>query len=34
MKAVGFGDEKPLVENTTPENKKKNRRTEFTILTK
>lgn len=34
MKAVGFGDEKPLAENTTPENKKKNRRTEFTILTK
>lgn len=28
----GYGDTKPLVPNTSPENKKKNRRTEFTII--
>jgi cytochrome c oxidase subunit II len=32
MKAVGFGDTKPLAANDTPENKAKNRRTEFKIL--
>jgi cytochrome c oxidase subunit II len=32
LKAVGFGDTKPLVANDTPENKAKNRRTEFKIL--
>ncbi|MEO0041076.1 MAG: hypothetical protein RL329_524 [Bacteroidota bacterium] len=34
MNAMGYGDAKPLVPNTTPENKQKNRRTEFKILTK
>jgi cytochrome c oxidase subunit II len=32
LKAVGFGDTKPLVANDTPANKAKNRRTEFKIL--
>jgi cytochrome c oxidase subunit II len=32
LKAVGFGDSKPLAANDTPENKAKNRRTEFKIL--
>jgi cytochrome c oxidase subunit II len=32
MKAVGFGDTKPLVANDSPANKSKNRRTEFKIL--
>jgi cytochrome c oxidase subunit II len=32
LKAVGFGDTKPLVANDTPVNKAKNRRTEFKIL--
>jgi OmpA-OmpF porin, OOP family len=32
MTAVGFGDAQPLVANDTPENKAKNRRTEFKIL--
>ncbi len=31
MKFKGYGESKPLVPNTTPENRKKNRRTEFTI---
>jgi cytochrome c oxidase subunit 2 len=34
MESKGFGDEKPLVPNTSAENKQKNRRTEFKILTK
>ncbi len=32
LKAVGFGDTKPLVANDTPVNKAKNRRTELKIL--
>jgi cytochrome c oxidase subunit II len=32
MTGVGFGDTKPIAENDTPENKAKNRRTEFKIL--
>jgi outer membrane protein OmpA-like peptidoglycan-associated protein len=32
MTGVGFGDTKPVAENDTPENKAKNRRTEFKIL--
>jgi outer membrane protein OmpA-like peptidoglycan-associated protein len=34
MESQGFGDEKPLVPNTSADNKQKNRRTEFKILTK
>jgi cytochrome c oxidase subunit II len=34
MTATGYGDTKPLVPNDTDENKAKNRRTEFKILTK
>jgi outer membrane protein OmpA-like peptidoglycan-associated protein len=30
--AVGFGKDKPIVENDTPENKEKNRRVEFLIV--
>lgn len=30
--AIGFGEEKPIVANDTPENKAKNRRTEYKIL--
>lgn len=30
--AVGFGEDKPLVENDSPENKEKNRRVEFIIV--
>jgi cytochrome c oxidase subunit II len=33
LKARGYGDTKPLVPNDSPENRAKNRRTEFTILT-
>ena len=33
LKARGYGDTKPLAPNDTEENKAKNRRTEFTILT-
>jgi cytochrome c oxidase subunit 2 len=32
LKAVGYGDSKPSAPNDTPENRAKNRRTEFTIL--
>jgi cytochrome c oxidase subunit II len=32
MMGVGFGDAKPLVANDTPDNMRKNRRTEFKIL--
>ncbi len=32
VQSRGFGDTKPLGENDTPENRAKNRRTEFTIL--
>ncbi|MBU6342826.1 MAG: OmpA family protein [Bacteroidetes bacterium] len=32
VKANGYGDSKPLAPNDTPENRAKNRRTEFTIL--
>ncbi len=32
LKQRGYGDSKPLVANDTPENRAKNRRTEFTIL--
>lgn len=32
LRAAGYGDSKPLAPNDTPENKAKNRRTEFTIL--
>ena len=32
MTGVGFGDAKPLVANDTPDNMRKNRRTEFKIL--
>lgn len=32
LEAHGFGPDKPLVENDTPENRAKNRRTEFNIL--
>jgi cytochrome c oxidase subunit 2 len=32
LKARGYGDTKPLVPNDSPENRAKNRRTEFTIL--
>ncbi len=32
LRVQGFGSTKPLAENTTPENRAKNRRTEFTIL--
>jgi cytochrome c oxidase subunit 2 len=32
LKPRGYGDSKPLVANDTPENRAKNRRTEFTIL--
>jgi cytochrome c oxidase subunit II len=34
MTAVGFGDTKPLADNTTAEGKQQNRRTEFKIITK
>ena len=33
LRARGYGDTKPLAPNDTPENRAKNRRTEFTILT-
>lgn len=32
IKAVGYGESKPLASNSTPEGKKKNRRVELTIL--
>ena len=32
LKQRGYGDSKPLAPNDTPENRAKNRRTEFTIL--
>lgn len=32
MRAVGYGDTKPAAPNDTPENRAKNRRTEFTIV--
>ncbi len=32
LRAVGYGQNSPVVENDTPENRKKNRRTEFKIL--
>jgi cytochrome c oxidase subunit 2 len=32
LRTRGYGDTKPLVPNDTPENRTKNRRTEFTIL--
>ena len=32
LQAVGFGDAKPLVLNDSPDNMRKNRRTEFKIL--
>lgn len=32
LKAVGYGDTKPLAPNDTPENQAKNRRTEFKVL--
>ena len=32
LRVQGYGGTKPLVENDTPENRAKNRRTEFTIL--
>ncbi len=32
IKAVGYGQTKPIVENDTPENRAKNRRTEFKIV--
>jgi cytochrome c oxidase subunit II len=32
LKTVGYGDSKPAAPNDTPENRAKNRRTEFTIL--
>jgi outer membrane protein OmpA-like peptidoglycan-associated protein len=31
LKAVGFGETKPLVPNDSPANKQKNRRVEFTV---
>jgi flagellar motor protein MotB len=33
LAAVGYGDSRPLVDNNSPENKMKNRRIEFTIVT-
>ena len=32
LKAVGYGESRPLVENTTKENKQKNRRVEFKVI--
>jgi len=34
LKTVGFGSDRPLVANSSPENRAKNRRTEFVILAK
>ncbi len=34
IKTVGYGDTKPLYKNNTADNKAKNRRVEFTVLTK
>lgn len=34
LSVVGYGESRPLVSNTSPENAKKNRRTEFVILSK
>jgi OOP family OmpA-OmpF porin len=31
LKAVGYGETKPIAPNDTPENKQKNRRVEFTV---
>ncbi|MEF3168167.1 MAG: OmpA family protein [Deltaproteobacteria bacterium] len=32
LAAIGFGDSRPIVPNTTPENRKRNRRVELTFL--
>jgi outer membrane protein OmpA-like peptidoglycan-associated protein len=32
IRSIGYGDTKPLAENDTEENRAKNRRTEFTIV--
>jgi len=34
LKAVGYGSSKPLVDNSTPENRAKNRRVEFRVIQK
>jgi outer membrane protein OmpA-like peptidoglycan-associated protein len=32
LTAVGYGEERPIVDNDTPENRARNRRIEFTAL--